>query len=230
MQPAVRLKDVSKRFGGRWALARLAFELPAGRCLLLTGENGAGKTTLLRLLATLSKPTYGTIELLGSTLGSHQGLQEGPQQGTAAGPDLRRRIGLLTHQTYLYDAQSGRENLRFVARVLGASDDEVEASLGRVALLEHAGRPVAGYSAGMKRRLTLAGLLLKRPELVLLDEPWTQLDAAGGQLLDEIIGELRSRGTTLVIATHDHARGRAVCDTQLSLSGGRMLAGLEAIA
>ncbi len=204
----LRLVDVSKRLGGRWALARVSFAVPAGTALLLTGENGAGKTTLLKLLATLTKPTYGSIEVLG--------------EPAAPLPGLRRRIGLLTHQTYLYDAQSGRENLTFVARCLSRPPAEVQAVLERVGLTQSAERPVATYSAGMKRRLTLAALLLKQPELVLLDEPWTQLDRDGGELLDGIIGELRARGATLVIATHDLERGRAVCNAHLELEKGRV--------
>jgi heme exporter protein A len=211
--PVIRLVDLSKRLGARWALARVSLELEAGQSLLLTGENGAGKTTLLKLLATLQKPTYGHLELFGAP--------------ASPSPGLRRRIALLTHQTYLYDAQTARENLRFVARALGV--DGVDSSLARVGLGENADRPVATYSAGMKRRLTLASLLVKRPQLVLLDEPWTQLDEAGSVLLDGIIGELQQAGATMVIATHDMARGKSVCDQHLTLEAGRKRGEVTAI-
>ncbi len=207
----IRLHDVSKRLGTRWALARLELAIEPGRAVLLTGENGAGKTTLLKVLATLWKPTFGEVELFGVAA-----------RGELAA--LRRRLTLLTHSTHLYDAQSGRDNLRFWAGCLeGNAPGRVETSLERVSLSRDAHRPVRTYSAGMKRRLMLAGLLIKQPELVFLDEPWSALDPGGATLVDELIGEMRVQGTTLIIATHDIERARPLCDSHLALSQGRIV-------
>lgn len=205
---SVELHDLSKRFGTRWVLARLSFRAEPGEAVLLTGENGAGKTTLIKLLATLIKPTFGRLELFGE-----------PGGAVAA---QRQRIGLMTHQTHLYDMQSGRENLEFFAALQGEPNAQrVDEMLAHVGLAKHAGRPVRTFSAGMKRRLVMAQLMLKAPRLVLLDEPWTQLDPEGMVLMDELITTLRKSGATLIIATHDIERGLPLCDTRLHLAQGR---------
>ena len=212
---ALRLHDISKRLGNRWVLARLSLQVPAGSSVLLTGDNGAGKTTLLKVVSTLLKPTYGHVELFG-------------QSARANLAELRRRIGLMTHASHLYDSQSGRENLRFMARMEGdGALARLEDVLTRVGLSQHADRPVRGYSAGMKRRLMMARLWLKSPELVLLDEPWGQLDAGAISLMDDLIREMHQRGATLVIATHDVDHGRALCDHKLRLAHGRQVGALE---
>jgi heme exporter protein A len=207
--PIIRLTDVSKRFGNRWVLARLSFDIEPGSAVLLTGDNGAGKTTLLKIISTLLKPTFGRVELFGA-----------PIKGTS--PDARARLGLMTHSTHLYDAQSGRENLRFAARMAGVSAAaEIDGVLDRVGLATHADRPVRGYSAGMKRRLMMARLLLKQPELVLLDEPWGQLDAGAIELMDDMIRNLRAAGATVVVATHDIERALPLCSVRVRLAHGR---------
>lgn len=209
MTPTIRLKDVSKRIGSRWVLARVSLEVDSGSTVLLTGDNGAGKTTLLKVLATLWRPTYGSLELFGR-----------PVRGPSA--EVRARLGLMTHQTYLYDGQTGRENLRFAAGVAGDGlPARIDEALERVGLTVHADRAVRGYSAGMKRRLMMAQLLLKQPELVLLDEPWGQLDAGAISLMDEMIRTMHRQGATLVIATHDVERALPLCDTRLRLAQGR---------
>ena len=190
-------------------LSRLSYEVPPGAAVMLTGDNGAGKTTLLKVMATLWRPTFGKVDLFGT-----------PVKGSAL--EVRGRLGLMTHANHLYDAQTARENLRFVARIAG--DDAVkriDEVLERVGLAQHAERPVRGFSAGMKRRLIMARLLLKRAELVLLDEPWGQLDAGAISLMDDMIRTLKQAGATLVIATHDIDRAEALCDTRLRLAHGR---------
>ncbi len=208
MSFSVRLDELSKRFGARWVVSRVSFAAAPGQAVLLTGENGAGKTTLIKLLATLTKPSFGRLELFGESGG-----------GLLA---ARRRIGLMTHQTHLYDMQSGRENLALAAALAGERDGKrIETMLEHVALAKHAARPVRTYSAGMKRRLVMAQLMLKAPSLVLLDEPWTQLDPEGMVLMDELISTMRRRGATLFIATHDIERGLPLCDARLHLAQGR---------
>jgi heme exporter protein A len=205
----VTLGEVSQRFLGRWALTRLTLGVPEGVAVLLTGENGAGKTTLLRIMSTALKPTRGALTLF----------------GRSAWPDpaeVRPRIGLMTHHHFLYEALSARENLALVRRLSGRGTEGLqEALLERVGLSGFADVAVSTYSAGMKRRLVLARLLLGDPELVLLDEPFGQLDPAGVALMADVIGELRRRGATQVISTHDIERGEALCSHHIHLASGR---------
>ena len=201
--------DVSRRMGERWVLSRLSLEVAQGASVLLCGDNGAGKTTLLKVVATLLQPTFGRLELFGLP-------------ARDASLELRGRLGLMTHASHLYDSQTGRENLRFVARLAGRLPGaSVDGLLERVGLAAHADRPVRGYSAGMKRRLMMARLMVKEPELVLLDEPWGQLDAVAVDLMDDVIRGLQAAGATLVIATHDIERATALCNMRVRLAHGR---------
>jgi len=216
-QAAVSVKDMSKRYGQRWALARLNVDIPAGRAVLLTGENGAGKTTLLRIIATAMRPTHGRLILFG-------------QEAFSALETVRPRVGLITHQSYLYDDLSARENLQLAQRLTGEVNAEFrEHALESVGLRPHADRPVRTFSAGMKRRLCVARMLLRQPDIVLLDEPFGQLDPAGVTLMEHVIRTLRENGRTLVIATHDIDRGRTLCDRHLALHAGRIARPLEPI-
>lgn len=219
MEAAASLNDVSLRFGRRWVLVRLNLDIPMGATTLVTGENGSGKTTLLRILATALKPTRGRLELLG--------------QPAYPDPDtLRPRIGLVTHQTHLYEDLSALENLRLVARLSATSDREeiLMAHLERVGLAAHSQRNVRQFSAGMKRRLCVARLLARAPELAFLDEPFGRLDPAGIALIENVILELRERGSTVVLSTHDLARGRRLGDFHLELANGRQAGPVREIA
>jgi heme exporter protein A len=214
---AVRIRDVSKRYGRRWALVRLTVDIPVGAVVLLTGENGAGKTTLLRIIATAMSPTHGELEVLGHST-------------RVAVEATRRLTALMTHHSFLYDDLSAHENLLLVQRLTATPDEPARQQvLKRVGLAAHAHRPVRAFSAGMKRRLCLARMLLRQPELALLDEPFGQLDPGGVALMEEVIRELQQRGCTLIIATHDIDRGRALCNAHLELNAGRMVRSLEKI-
>jgi heme exporter protein A len=203
------VQGLSRRFGPRWVLARVGFEVRAGAGLLLLGHNGSGKTTLLRCLASALKPHDGTA--------TFEGLRVWDDRRT-----LRSRIALLSHDSHLYDDLSARENLRAWARMGGYTAD-LDALLARVGLSDTGHRPARAFSAGMKRRLALARVLLKQPALVLLDEPFTSLDAAGRALMGEIVGELRARGITLVLSTHLPELGARYCDDALRLEAGRVV-------
>jgi heme exporter protein A len=154
-------------------------------------------------------PTAGTLAFFGST------------DPNAA---VRRRIGLVAHQSFLYPDLTASENLRFYAGMYGLADADASTSawLARVGRADVGDRPVRLFSRGMEQRLALARALLHAPELVLLDEPWNGLDAAAADWLVTLLGELRARGTTVVVATHDFARGLAVATRALVMHRGRL--------
>jgi heme exporter protein A len=184
----LRLFGVSKRFGRDWVLKDLDFSLERGEVVALLGPNGSGKTTLLRLMAGLLKPTRGRVERLGRAL-----LLSNP-------PAFHRHLTAREH--LLYDlAFHGREG-------------DFAGALRRFGLPE--GLPLQAFSSGMKKRLALARLLLLAPEVWLLDEPETALDAEGRGLLLEVLKEARGRGG-VVLATHDRALAERVADRALTL-------------
>ncbi len=212
LSPAFELHDVSKRYGRRWALARLTHALPRGRSLLLTGHNGSGKTTLLRLLATAMRPTAGRLVVLGLDAVTER-------------DEIRRRVALLSHASFHYEDLSAEQNLSLLARLVGEPDEAaaVTALLDRVGLSRRSDSPVRQFSAGMRKRLAIARLLMKRPQIALLDEPFGELDPAGIAQMEGIIRELKEAGTTLVLATHLVEQGLALCEERLHLSDGRKI-------
>jgi heme exporter protein A len=207
--PALQVEDLSKRFGPRWALARLSFTVPEGGALLLTGHNGSGKTTLLKVLSTLLSPTAGRVRVFGQTLSQRE--------------KIRPLVGLLSHVNFLYEDLSARENLMLHARLLGTAraNERVGELLESVGLSARAEGLVRTFSAGMRKRVALARLLLHAPRLVLLDEPFGELDPAGIAFTEALIGRLKRDGATVVLATHLVEQGRALCDARLHLEQGR---------
>ena len=211
LAPALELHEVSKRYGAQWALVRLSLKVKRGTALLLTGHNGSGKTTLLRVLATAVRPSAGRVQVLGLD--------------TAREPDkVRAQVGLLSHAHFVYEDLSALENLAVLARLLGEPQTAATAALERVSLSPKDDRPVRTYSAGMRRRLALARLFLKQPAVALLDEPFVELDPNGVSELEARIRELRSAGTTLVLATHHIEQGLQLCTDRLHLEQGRSIA------
>lgn len=208
--PAVQVDDVSKRYGTRWALARLSFTVGRGESLLLTGHNGSGKTTLLRVLATALSPTAGKMRVLGFDAASST-------------EEIRSRVGLLSHASFLYEDLTAEQNLVLLARLIGKPVPSLAAKtlLEQVGLLRRAGHPVREFSAGMRKRLALARLLMKSPEVALLDEPFGELDPDGVTLAEGIIRGLQARGTTLILATHLVEQGERLCSRRLHLKDGR---------
>jgi heme exporter protein A len=202
--------ELSKRYGARWALVRISFRIARGETAMLAGRNGSGKSTLLRVLATALRPDLGTARVAGLDT-------------VADRDEVRRRVALLDHRSHVYDALSALENLEVMARFLGdgALDRErLMAVLDEVGLADRAGDPVAAFSAGMRKRLALARVLLKAPEVALLDEPYGELDPPGFRLVDGVLDRLRRRGATVLMATHLVERGREHCDRALVLAGG----------
>ncbi len=206
-EPAVQLDGAGRRYGERAALRDVTLSLEAGRSLVVFGPNGAGKTTLLRLLATLLRPHAGTVRVLGAAL---------PEDGWR----VRGRIGFLGHEPLLYRELSGRENLRFHARLHDAHAERVERTLEAVGMERRADDPVAELSRGMVQRLAVARAVLHEPELLLLDEPLANLDPAAAAQVQPLIG--RASGCTRVTTSHDPVSGLADADLALGLKNGRV--------
>jgi heme exporter protein A len=203
---AIELEGLTRRYGERVALADVTLALAPGATLVVFGPNGAGKSTLLRVLATLLRPHAGGVRVLGRPL---------PEEGWA----VRGRIGLLTHEPLLYRDLSGRENLRFHARLHGVAFARVEELLDRVGLRLRADDRVNTYSRGMVQRLAVCRTVLHDPDVLLLDEPRANLDPAAAELVEPLIGA--SSGRTRVVTSHDPAAGLVEADLALGLRGGR---------
>jgi len=204
---ALELRGLTRRYGERLALAEVTLSVAAGQTLAVLGPNGAGKTTLLRLLATLLRPHGGEVRVLGHAL---------PGEGWA----VRGRIGLLGHEPLLYRELTARENLRFYAALHGVRGDErAQELLAAVAMERRADEPLRTLSRGMVQRVAVCRALLHDPELLLLDEPYANLDPAAIELAEPLIGT--SAGRTRVICSHDPAGGLAEADLVLGLRAGR---------
>jgi heme exporter protein A len=203
---AVELEGVERRYGERVALAGVSVRLEAGATLAVLGSNGAGKTTLLRVLAMLLRPHAGVARVLGHEL---------PGEAWKA----RSGVGYLGHDALLYRELTGRENLRYHARLHGVAAERVEERLGAVGLERRADEPVRELSKGMVQRLAVARATLHDPELLLLDEPRANLDPAAAEALEPLIG--RASGKSRVLVTHDVEGGLAEADVALGLRGGK---------
>jgi heme exporter protein A len=207
--PAIELDGLTRRYGERVALQDVSLAVPAGATLVVFGPNGAGKSTLLRVLATLLRPHGGTTRVLGHAL---------PREGWA----VRGRIGLLGHAPLLYRDLSGRENLRFHARLHGIAGERAEARIAELLVAagmeRRADERVADLSAGMRQRLAICRCVLHEPELLLLDEPDSNLDAQGRELARGLIGP--GGGRTRVLVTHDPERFLPEADQVLRLGIG----------
>lgn len=210
--PAVRVEGLTKRFGRRWALRGVDFETAPSTIVALLGANGTGKTTLLRVLATLLRPTGGTAEVLGADV--------------ARNPDaIRRSTALMTPLGHAYDELTGVENLVFAARMCArpAGRDGLLELLGAVGLEASADLPVRSYSTGMRKRLELARIRLIAPRVVLLDEPFTSLDGAGVELVQDEIARWRSEGATVLIASHLVSEATRHSDRTIRLREGKIV-------
>jgi heme exporter protein A len=195
MSKAIELGGLRREFGERTALDGVDLSLAAEESLLVLGPNGAGKTTLLRILATLLRPGGGEVRVLGARL---------PGEAWK----VRGRIGFLGHEPLLYRDLSGRENLRFHARLHGmrgnAGDRRIGELLSAIGMERRADQRVAELSAGMRQRLAICRCILHEPELLLLDEPDSNLDSGGRELARKLIGP--AEGRTRVLVTHDPER------------------------
>jgi heme ABC exporter ATP-binding subunit CcmA len=206
--PLIRVTGLRKAFAGHVVLADVRLEVRAGEAVALLGANGAGKTTLLRILATLTRPSRGTAFVLG--------------HDCARAPErVRPHIGLVAHGAYVYEDLTALENLRFWTALSGLAADG--AALGRalaaVELERFAGERVRTFSAGMKRRLSLARFVLSRPRVLLLDEPFAGLDQRAKKWLEGYLETFKAGGGALVMATHSFGRELALADRIVILAG-----------
>lgn len=208
---AIEASGLGRRYGRRWALADVTLAVRPGVRLMVTGRNGSGKSTLLRVLATAARADRGTARVAGHDIRTER-------------TEVRRRVALLGHRSFLYDALSARQNLEVAAGFLGAgAAARVPGLLHTVGLAERAEDPVSALSAGMRKRLALARALLQDAEVVLLDEPYGELDPSGFRLLDGTLDELKARGATVLLASHLLERGRERCDEAIVLEEGRLV-------
>jgi ABC-type multidrug transport system ATPase subunit len=204
--------DVSRNFGRRRALSRVTATFEAGTITGLLGRNGSGKSTLLAIAATILAPSSGAVRY-------------GESTAAQAGADLRRAIGLVAHELHLYAELTARENLEFFAALYGLPDPRTAAREGleRANLATRADDPVAGFSRGMRQRLSLERALLHAPRLLLLDEPFTGLDEASAAALSSRLRSLREQGCITLVSIHDRAQAARLVDRALILQDGRLL-------
>jgi heme exporter protein A len=189
--PLLKADSLERRFGAARVLRGVSLDVRIGECHLVVGPNGAGKSTLLRLLAGLARPSAGTVTLEGRLVTRE--------------PAARRHIGLLSHQSHLYDDLTAAENLTFAARLYGLPTPAAAArnQLAAVGLTDRADEPLRRLSRGMVQRVAIARALLHSPRLVLLDEPFTGLDPHASEQVAGLLAEERSTGRGLVLVSHD---------------------------
>lgn len=203
--PVISTNNVVKQFGRFAALRGVTVEFVPGRMYAVLGDNGAGKTTLLRALAGLTTITRGSISILGTA-------------------DLRSicgQVGYMAHPSLLYDEMSGMENLRYFARLYGMGDEARCAEVIRsVRLHPDLSRPVGQYSQGMRQRMSLARALLNDPKILLLDEPFSNVDVRSAREMAGLLAQLRDKGKTILIVTHQAALLDGVADEFIFMEAG----------
>lgn len=208
---AIQLKQISHRFARQWALVGINLSIDAGRVVALIGPNGSGKTTLLRIMATLLEPSRGEGLLCGFFL----------QKSARA---ARSHIQWLGSRLGFYPNLSAKENLQFLFQLSGQQINSslIDNAIQKVGLQSHVHARVGGFSSGMKKRLALARIIIRPTKLILLDEPHANLDQSGKDLLNSLIAEWKSAGSTLVMASHEHAETMQVADNIIYLDCGRI--------
>jgi heme ABC exporter ATP-binding subunit CcmA len=204
---SARLDQVSKLFGSFAALRQVSVDLEPGRCYVLIGENGAGKSTLLRILAGLLRPSHGTVKVFGNT---------DPHEA-------RARIGYMSHAPMLYDELTAQENLRYFASLYpGRACLSPADALRQVGLDPELTRILGQYSQGMRQRTSLARVLMPVPELLLLDEPFSNMDVESVSQMVALLAGFRHSSRTIVITTHQREAAAPIADWVIRLKAGRV--------
>ena len=212
----IKVKKLVKRFGPKAVLRGLDFEVESGEFVALLGPNGAGKTTFLRILASLSRPLMGTVQIAGFQL---------PGQAAA----VRRRLGVVSHLPLLYGDLTADENLRFYGRMYSIPEMEtrISAVLEMVGLIKRRRDLVRTFSRGMQQRLAIGRAVLHNPDVMLFDEPHTGLDQDACEMLDTVLKEVAARGRTVVMTSHDLARTADLASRFDVLSRGKIVATVQ---
>jgi heme ABC exporter ATP-binding subunit CcmA len=204
---SVRLDQVSKLFGSFAALRQVSVDLQPGRCYVLLGENGAGKSTLLRIIAGLLSPSHGKVRVFGNS----EPLES------------RARIGYMSHAPMLYDELTAQENLRYFASLYpGRPCLTPSEALRQVGLDPDLNRILGQYSQGMRQRTSLARVLLPVPELLLLDEPFSNMDVESARQMVKLLAGFRQSDRTIVLTTHQRELAAPIADWVLTLHAGRV--------
>jgi ABC-type multidrug transport system ATPase subunit len=198
LHPSISLQNVTKTFGRFAALRNVTFDLVPHRIYVLLGNNGAGKSTLLRVLAGLAKPSSGVVQFRGT-------------------------LGYMAHATMLYDELTGIENLRYFATLYGVALHRCTEAIRAVGLDPDLGRPVRDYSQGMKQRLSLARAVLHEPDVLLLDEPFSNVDSASAARMIALLHGLCDAGKTILVATHQAALLEEVADEFMQMDAGMIV-------
>jgi ABC-type multidrug transport system ATPase subunit len=205
--PIIKLDNLIKQFGRFAALRGVTAEFDSGKFYVILGENGAGKTTLMRALAGLAQPTRGEVFILGKT--PHEACRD---------------LGYMAHPSLLYDEMSGMENLRYFARLYDITGDErCERVIRAVGLDPELSRPVGKYSQGMRQRMSLARALLHDPQILLLDEPFSNVDVQSAQEMVGLLKDMRDAGKTIFVVTHQAALLDGVADEFVWMQAGRIV-------
>jgi len=211
-QPAVSLNAVSKSYGRETVVSDVSLNIQAGECVVLVGHNGAGKTTLMKLMLGLTRPTTGSVEVLGANPAFSSSVAQ------------HKSLGYLPESVAFYEAMSGREILAFFARLKGVAVGECDRLLDVVGLADAARRRVGTYSKGMRQRLGLAQAMLGNPRLLFLDEPTTGLDPGLRHQFYELIEDLHKTGATSLISSHALSEVEARANRFIIMKSGVMIA------
>jgi heme ABC exporter ATP-binding subunit CcmA len=204
----IRLHAAVALIGRFPALAGVDLEVGEGEVVLLQGPNGAGKSTLLRLCAGLMRLESGSGTVLGHDLADNR-------------PAIRRSVGLLGHDTALYDDLTVKENLDFWAKASRVDPSAVDPAMQRLGVAERLqGVNVGLLSAGQRRRVALAAVVVRRPQLWLLDEPHAGLDPSGRDLVDELVGAAATAGATVLLSSHEVDRTLDLATRRITVAGG----------
>lgn len=206
---AIDARDVARRFDTTWVLRGATLTVAPGEVVGLLGANGSGKSTMLRIVSTLLRPHAGSVRVLGHDVGKE------PEE-------VRARIGFLAHSPGLYDDLTVRENLVFAAAMLDRHSRDVCQVLERVGLTHVAGDATRGISSGLKRRLALARVILVQPRLLLLDEPYSNLDTSGIELVNSLIAEWTNDGVAALVVVHELTPAAGILNRTVTIQNGRV--------
>ena len=206
--PIVSVNNLIKQFGRFAALRGVSADFPPAQLYAILGDNGAGKTTLLRTLAGLSEPSRGAVNMLGS----------------ADPRAVREQVGYMAHPSLLYDEMSGIENLRYFAKLYGIDNDlRCRDAIIAVKLDPDLARPVGQYSQGMRQRMSLARAILHDPKILLLDEPFSNVDIGSARQMVHLLAEMRDNGKTIFVVTHQASLLEGAADEFIWMEAGKIV-------